>query len=686
MTPVPLSPQPLLASLDASVITLDLDGYVLAWSRGAARLFGYEAADIIGKHILVVYADEDDHDAELFNTVLTQGSGEMEVKRRRKNGETFWASMHLSLVRDDQGAPLHMMGYVRDITDRLEAEEKNRLFGLVFEQASDAVVIVDLQQRIVRVNHAFQRITGIPTAIARGQQPTFFAALASDTRVYSLMQASLQATGHWEGELWDTRLDGTSYPLALALSSVRNQVGEITHYLAIFSDLTERKAAEKQIHQLAYYDALTTLPNRAMLFSLIEQALAEARRNKQHGALLCFNLSGFKDINDSFGHAIADRLLVDLSARIRECLREEDVVSRFGADEFYIALFDIEQREDAGVVARRVLHALAEPFELALDGQTQSVMLSAHIGISVYPDDAQETERLINEAAVAMYRARQGNHDVLFYSSEMNRRSLERIKLETDLRFALDRREFELHYQPQYDVRTQRIVGAEALIRWRHREKGLISPGLFIPFAEETGLIVQIGDWVLQQGLRQLATWRAQGLHLPRLAINVSGLQLRSGFADSLLAHLAQWQVPPQQLELEMTETILMRDNERMTQMLAALSESGLRFALDDFGTGYSNLSYLQHFQIDLLKIDRTFVQGLPDNSRDVALVRSMVQIAQNLGLGVIAEGVETAAQAEFLTDLGCNLIQGYYYHPALPAEQLTELLIAQQGGDSAAD
>ncbi|WP_051710591.1 putative bifunctional diguanylate cyclase/phosphodiesterase [Andreprevotia chitinilytica] len=668
-------PQSLLGAIDASLLTLDLDGYITGWSRGAERLFGYTPHEVIGKHILLLYADEGEREAELLNTVLKHGRGEMEVLRRRKSGEAFWANLHLSLARDASGTPLYIIGYVRDITDRLAAEEKNRLYGLIFEKANDAIVVVNAEREIVLVNHAFEQITGFHVTEAIGKTPRFLRSEKINPRTQAELDAALATVGHWEGEVSDRRASGDEYPVWLNVTAVHNDRGELTHYLAVFTDLTERRAAEAQIHRLAYYDTLTTLPNRALLFILIEQALAEARRYRRHGAILCFNIAGFKDVNDSFGHASADRLLAEIAGRIKACLREEDVVSRFGGDEFYIALFDVQQREDATIVAERILRAIDEPFVIDFHGVGTDVALLANIGISVYPDDGLDAEKLINQASVAMSRAKQGNHAHLFYSNEMNRRSLERLKLETDLRFALERNEFELFYQPQIDLATGEIVGAEALLRWQHPVKGYVSPIEFIPFAEETGLIVPIGAWVVQEALRQLTVWDRDGIYLERLAINVSGLQFRPGFTESLTKQMLEHKVKPGRLELEMTETVLMRHNERLQAMLASLREAGCSFALDDFGTGYCNLTYLQQFAIDFLKIDRSFISNVPGTRRDEAIVRSIIDIANNLGLDVIAEGVETAEQARFLRMLGCSLAQGFYYYRPLPEAEFTPLL-----------
>ena len=552
------------ATLEASLITMDLEGYITGWNRGAEQLFGYQATEVLGKHILLLYDDEDENDVELFNEVIANGSAEMDVKRRRKNGEVFWAHLHLTLVRDKDGHASRLIGYLRDVTKQLAVEERSRLCMRIFEYAREAIVITDAGRHIIGVNRAYLDITGYQTAEVTGTIPGFL--LQPDNKI----EAILSATGHWEGELWDKRFNNEPFPSWLTISAVHNPYGEISHYFAVFSDLTERRKAEEQIHQLAYYDTLTKLPNRAMLFSLLEQSLAEAKRKNNHGALLCFNINNFKDINDSFGHSEADNLLNELAGRICNTLRDEDVVSRFGADEFYIALFEVQHREDVIIVARRILQVISLPFYL----KNQEIALVAHIGISIYPDDGRDAEKLINDAAVAMHKAKNSNQGCLFYSSEMNRRSLERIKIEAELHHALDRNEFQLYFQPQVDLPSGKILGAEALIRWQHPQKGFISPRDFIPFAEENGLIVNIGSWVLNEAISQLAEWEKAGLVLPRLAVNLSALQFKSKLSGEISAILAYHQVPAHFLELELTETLLMKNDEMQTLILNELHTS----------------------------------------------------------------------------------------------------------------
>ncbi|WP_293936494.1 bifunctional diguanylate cyclase/phosphodiesterase [Iodobacter sp.] len=664
------------AALEASIITMDLESYITGWNRGAELLFGYLADEVLGKHILLLYADvESQGEEDCFNEVIANGHAEMDVKRRRKDGSNFWAHLHLTLVRNKVGLPTRLIAYVRDISSQLANEERSRLYTRIFEYAREAIVITDHNRLIVSVNNAYLKITGRSMQEVQGTTPSFLN--SKDKYTSKAIESTLKSMGHWEGEIWDKRANGEAFPAWLTISAVQTNHGTVSHYFAVFSDHTEKRQTEAKIHQLAYYDTLTSLPNRAMLFSLLAQSLSEAKRKQKHGSLLCFNINGFKNINDSFGHASADVLLAELAKRIRLALREEDVVSRFSGDEFYIALFEIEQREDAILVARRILQSTAAPFYL----KNQEIVLLSHIGITIYPDDGYDAETLINNATVAMHRAKQNNQNYLFYSTEMNRSSLDKIKLEAELHHALDLNQFELYFQPQVDFPSKKIMGAEALIRWKHPQKGMIPPSNFIPFAEETGLIVAIGSWVLNEAISQIAEWKKAGLSLGRLAVNLSALQFKPQLPDEIAAILTYHKIPAELVELELTESLLMGNGQ--SGLLNQLHSNGFSLALDDFGTGYSNLAYLQNYPIDYLKIDQSFVKGLPDNQHSAAIVRSIIDIASNLGLKLIAEGVENQAQAEYLSKLGCNLIQGYYCYRPMNADAFTQLLIKQQSENS---
>jgi diguanylate cyclase (GGDEF)-like protein/PAS domain S-box-containing protein len=662
----------ILDRIQESIITLDLDGYITGWNRGAERLFGYAGPEVIGKHILFLYADPEDEDSSFQDVFLEHGGREMEVRRRRKSGEVFWASVQLSLVRDADGEPTGVIGYLNDITERIESQETLRLHARIFEHSDEGILITDAAGRIVSVNRAFTRITGYSEDEAVGQTPRLLRSGVHGQSFYSDIWRRIEVEGRWQGEIQDKRKNGEVYPTWVSIAAVKNGEGRITNFFSIFSDITERKRAEERIHYLAYYDALTDLPNRALFFKLVDQALTEARRNRQHGALLFIDLNRFKPINDTLGHGIGDRLLQQIGKRLRETLRSEDVVARLGGDEFVVALFDIARRDHAGIVAQKLLAALDPAFMV----DEHELRVGAAIGISVYPQDGFDTETLLRLADIAMYRAKQSGEDgYAYYSHEMNQRALDRLKIENELRHAIERHELLLHYQPKVDIVSGRIVGAEALVRWRHPERGMVPPGDFVPVAEETGVIVQISAWVLETAVRQARAWLDAGLPPVKIAVNLSARDFSSALPERVDAVLAAHRLPPEQLELEITESMLMHSTERVIAMMDELSKLGVTLALDDFGTGYSSLSYLKRFPIDTLKIDRSFVMNMPGDTNDCAIAGAIVGMAKQLGHKVIAEGVETAEQLTFLKSLGCDEMQGYLLSAPVTAEKFAALL-----------
>jgi diguanylate cyclase (GGDEF)-like protein/PAS domain S-box-containing protein len=662
----------MLDQIRDSVITMDLDGYIVGWNHGAESLFGYTPSEIIGKNILVLYADASEDDP-IFNGFLDNGSHEMTVRRRKKSGDIFWASVSLSVAQDESGNPSGLIGYVVDISEHLAAEEQLQLHAKIFEHNSEAVIVTNADEQIISANQAFSKITGYAPGEILGKRMEILGALGTETLLNSDARGQLCLSGQWSGELQLQRKTGDIFPAAASITSVLDAHGRLGHYLVVFSDITQRKEAERQIYRLAYYDPLTGLPNRTLFYSLLEQTLAEAHRSRTHGALLFLDLNRFKNINDSFGHTPADLILQEVGHRLGLALRHEDIISRLGGDEFVIALPDISRREHAGHVAQKLLASLAEPFFI----EHHEVMLSASIGISIFPEDGCDTETLIKNADVAMYRAKKlGNSTHVFYSQEMNLRSLDQLKLESNLRRAIERNEFCLHYQPQLDLVTGRINGAEALLRWQHPEHKMISPAQFIPVAEETGLIIPIGEWVIDAACRQIREWIDQGLPPLRIAVNLSARQFSASLPKTVLDVIARHGIPSDYLELEITESMLMHSADSVVAMMREFAEAGILMALDDFGTGYSSLSYLKRFPIDNLKIDQSFVRGIPDDQDDSAIARAIISMAKNLRLSVIAEGVETAEQLAFLREAGCDEIQGYYFSRPLAADEFAALLV----------
>jgi diguanylate cyclase (GGDEF)-like protein/PAS domain S-box-containing protein len=660
----------ILDQIHESVITMDLAGYITGWNKGAALLFGYSSDEAVGKHILFLYADPNSDDDDGFqDAFLEHGGRELEVRRRRKSGEIFWASLQLSLMRTESGQPCGIIGYLSDITTRVEAEKTLRLQSRIFEHSTESILITDANKQILSVNPAFCTMTGYSLAEVVDQMPS---CLNSDSRAPAFHESIWQRVeqeGSWQGEVWSRRKNGEDFPCWMSISLVRNPEGHINHYFSIFSDITERKLAEERINYLAYYDNLTDLPNRSHFYKLVDQALIEAKRNRQHGAILFIDLNRFKPINDTLGHGVGDNILKQVAGRLRGAVRSEDVVARLGGDEF-----DIAQREHAAIVAQKLLDALDPSFWV----EQHELKISAAIGISVYPRDGFDTASLLRMADIAMYRAKKSEQDgYAFFSHEMNQRAQDRLKIESGLRHGIENNELLLYYQPKVEIASGRIVGAEALVRWRHPERGMVSPAEFIPIAEESGLILQISAWVLEAALCQAQIWQAAQLPLLKIAVNLSARDFSPDLAHRVESLLHSHDLAADWLELEITEGMLTHSSEEVIAMMDSLSKLGVKLALDDFGTGYSSLSYLKRFPIDTLKIDRSFVTGIPNDGNDCAIAGAIISMAQRLGHRVIAEGVETREQLMFLKSLGCQEIQGYLFSPPVPPEQLEAMLRA---------
>jgi diguanylate cyclase (GGDEF)-like protein len=456
------------------------------------------------------------------------------------------------------------------------------------------------------------------------------------------------------------------------MQPLRDATGTVTGFMSIQLDITDRKRAEGRIHHLAFFDALTNLPNRSLFNRLVQQSLTEATRSNSCSALLFIDLNRFKPVNDTLGHRVGDLVLQEIANRFRASLRGADVVSRLGGDEFVVAVLDIASRDHASNVAQKLLASLEDP--IVIDGN--ELKLGASIGISIFPEDGHDTETLLRLADIAMYRAKEtGGDGFVFFSEDMNRRAVDRLNLETGLRRAIERNELLLHYQPKVSITSGRIVGAEALVRWKHPERGMVPPGEFIPLAEETGLIVQVGTWVLEAACRQARAWQDAGLPVTKIAVNLSARDFSASLPERVQNVLARHGIGAEWLELEITEGMLMHNTDKVISMMDEIAALGISLSLDDFGTGYSSLSYLKRFPINTLKIDRSFVINIPDDGDDCAIAGAIVSMSKQLKHNVIAEGVESAEQLLFLRTLGCDEIQGYLFSPPVPAEKFEAMV-----------
>ena len=552
--------------------------------------------------------------------------------------------------------------------------ESVRQGATVFEATNEAITVTDTAARIVAVNAAFSTITGFAAGEALGATPRIHRSGRQDKDFYERMWHSLQTTGQWQGEIWNRRKNGETYPAWENISAVRDADGTVSHYVSMLSDITALKQAEEQLRHMALHDVLTGLPNRRLLAENLESALARAQRHGHRLALLFLDLDRFKLVNDTLGHAAGDELLGEVARRLRAAVRQEDLIARLGGDEFTVVLEELQHPDNAAHLARKLIEAVARPMQLC----GRELTPSTSVGIAIYPDDARSAADLSKAADAAMYRAKQrGRHTFEFYTPDITAEAMERLAIENDLRRALARGELLLYFQPQVDLRSGRILGFEALLRWNHPERGLLLPDQFIPIAEECGLIHALGGWAIDAACAQARRWADAGLNPQRIAVNVSGSQLlHKHLVETVRAAMAEHRFTPGELdlELEITESVL-QSASRSAPVLRQLRELGVRIAIDDFGTGYSSLGVLKHMPIDTLKIDRVFIRNAPDDGDAQAIAKAMIVMAHGLGLHVVAEGVETPAQCRFLLEQGCDEVQGHLYSPPLPGDEVPALM-----------
>ena len=584
-----------------------------------------------------------------------------------------WFELSVARKAVDAGAEPRFVMISRDITERKQLEAQLQLNAQVFESSREGIVITDRNNRILSVNRSFTQITGYHLNEALGQGLRFLATEVADDDFDADVRAGLEATGYWQGEVSNRRKNGQIYPEWLSISAVKDAAGVVTHYIGMLSDLSTNKQTQARIDYLSHYDTLTQLPNHHMLQELAKLALTTAQRQQTSAALMFIDIDHFQTINDSLGRPAGDAILKTMALRLSTQLQPEDTVCRQGGDEFMV-LLPQTNAEGAAHVASRMLGLMREPVVL---GTGQELNLTCSIGIAIYPDNGHDLDRLSQCADAALLQAKQDGRDKFkFFAEQMHERAREVLLVESHLRRALAKGELLLHYQPQVDATTSRLIGAEALIRWQHPEWGLVSPLRFIPIAENSGQILQIGEWVLRTAVQQVADWQAAGLAVVPVAVNLSALQFRQAtLCDTVSNALSASGLSPALLELELTESIAMEDSAFTLDQISRLHAMGVTLSIDDFGTGYSSLSYLKRYQVDKLKIDQSFVRDLDSGPQDNSIVAAIIHMAHGMGFKTIAEGVETQAQLAYLRAHGCDEIQGYLYSRPVPADSFAQLL-----------
>ena len=610
---------------------------------------------------------------------------ESEHRIRNARGEWVWERSRGKVVeRDASGSPLRMAGTARDITVIRRAERERRVALEVLRSMSEAVAVIDLDFRFISVNPAFSRITGYSEEEVIGQNSRLLDSSQHSAEFYRRVRDVLERTGHWAGEMWQKRKDGEEFLGWIEMSEVRDAMGLRSHFVAVVNDITDKKRAEQELRYLANYDTLTGLPNRALLSERLGRAIVRARRQETRVAVLFLDLDRFKDINDSLGHAAGDRLLKAAAIRLQATVGASDTVARLGGDEFTVILEDVESVPAVERMAREILTAFSMPLEV---DERHDVNITPSLGISLYPDHALVPTDLLKFSDTAMYQAKaEGRNTYQIYNETMDAESRRRATVLASLRKALDRGEFRLVYQPRMALADGRITGVEALLRWHSAELGEIPPTVFIPLAEESGLILPIGDWVLVEAMQTLKRWRSHGLNDICIGVNVSVLQLLRGNLPEQIRNLIRdLGVPANRIELEVTESMVMQNAEQTTHVLNELRKLGITLAIDDFGTGYSSLVYLKRLPIDTLKIDKEFIGDLTRDPDDEAITATIITMGHSLGLNVIAEGVESEQQLGYLREQGCDEIQGFWLSPPLDSHRCLAFIRSWQPGTVAA-
>jgi len=655
----------------------NLQDDTLSWSDETYSIFGIAPGAPGGLRAQVqqrVHPDDRDRmNRALSDALKGTQPYDLEYRVMLPGGAEKVVHARAGVLRDKYETPLLVRGTVQDITERRQMEESMRLAALIYQSSAEAVMVTDENNLIIDVNPAFVQQTGYRLEEVAGKNPNLLKSGRHDKAFYQEMWCAIRENDKWQGEIWDRRKDGSIYAKYASISVIRHPDGRIYRHVAQFLDITYRKQKEEEIWRQANYDMLTELPNRRLFHDRLEQETKKAHRTGLSMALLFIDLDRFKEVNDSLGHTKGDALLVEAARRISACVRESDTVARLGGDEFTVILTEFSERLHLERISQDMIQALSKPFDL---GGGDTGYISASIGIALYPDDAGDMEALIKHADQAMYAAKaEGRARFRYFIPSMQQEAREKLTLTNDLRQALARNELEVYYQPIVDTVSGSIIKAEALLRWHHPARGLVSPAIFIPLAEESGLILEIGDWVFQQAIAAIARWREQFGRIIQVSVNMSPLQFEQSAKRLWLDRMASAGLPGNSITVEITEGLLIKDSATVKQRLLELRNSGIEVSIDDFGTGFSALSYLKQFDIDYLKIDRAFVSHLVENESDKALTEAIIVMAHKLGIKAVAEGVETQEQLRLLIGFGCDYVQGYLYSFPLPLEEFEKFI-----------
>ncbi|TMV48723.1 EAL domain-containing protein [Paenibacillus mesophilus] len=664
-------------SASEGIMITDHNGLIQYVNPAFTGITGYEAHEIIGRNpnMLKSGVQGTDFYDGMWASIHDFGSWYGEVWNKRKDGTVYPQWMTITAVRDEHGEITNYVGICSDVSVLKQAEDELRLHAKVFENASEGIIITDTKGEIISVNPAFSESTGYVREEALGKTPKMLHSGKQDADFYINMWASIHATGGWQGEIWNRKKNGELFLEWLSINAVRDDKGQITHYIGIFYDITERKQSEEHLKYLAHYDVLTALPNRTLFHDRLQQAILLAARQETRVALLFIDLDRFKPINDTLGHAIGDQLLQQVAKRLKSCVRKSDTVARLGGDEFTVILPRLRNESDVSIVAQNIIDALAVPFRIG----DHEVFITTSIGIGIYPFDSTDADSLIKHADWAMYRAKSTRNSYKLYSEEMFQPVTRRMQLESGLRRAIEKGELSVRYQPQADAQSGALAGIEALLRWHYPELGDIPPSEFIPIAEETGLISEIGEWVIRTVCRQNKTWQDNGYMPVKVSVNLSARQIQQEhLVEKVKEILDETGLDPKYLCFEITESISLHNIEFILQVLGELHALGVEVAIDDFGTGHSSLSYLIKYPLHVLKVDKSFVRGVDTEPVNRSLVKAIIDMAHGLKLKVVAEGVETQEQLEVLQSLECDYIQGYLFSHPLSSEDFEKFLRAE--------